>query len=128
MKKHFSRVLAMVLVLVTLVATFAVPASAAGSYPMSCSIYYKRFCSQNIRKVKNDRIDAIHIASYGLTYWHELIPIQSSEDTYRELLLLSRQNHNVIILLIKAKRILETCLIKSCRVLLLSSEAIEALN
>ena len=25
----------------------------------------KRFCSQNIRKVKNDRIDAIHIASYG---------------------------------------------------------------
>ena len=63
----------------------------------------KRFCSQNIRKVKNDRIDAIHIASYGLTYWHELIPIQSSEDTYRELLLLSRQYHNVISLLIKAK-------------------------
>lgn len=63
----------------------------------------KRFCSQNIRKVKNDRIDAIHIASYGLTYWHELIPIQSNEDTYRELLLLSRQYHNVISLLIKAK-------------------------
>ncbi len=63
----------------------------------------KKFCSQNIRKVKNDRIDAIHIASYGLTYWHELIPIQSSEDTYRELLLLSRQYHNIIGLLIKAK-------------------------
>ena len=63
----------------------------------------KKFCSQNIRKVKNDRIDAIHIASYGLTYWHELIPIQSSEDTYRELLLLSRQYHNVISLLIQAK-------------------------
>ena len=63
----------------------------------------KKFCSQNIRKAKNDRIDAIHIASYGLTYWHELIPIQSSEDTYRELLLLSRQYHNVIGLLIKAK-------------------------
>ena len=41
MKKHFSRILAMLLVVVTLVATFAVPASAAGSYPMSCSIYYK---------------------------------------------------------------------------------------
>ena len=63
----------------------------------------KKFCSQNIRKVKNDRIDAMHIASYGLAYWHELIPIQSSEDTYRELLLLSRQYHNVISLLIKAK-------------------------
>ena len=63
----------------------------------------KKFCSQNLRKVKNDRIDAIHIASYGLTYWHELIPIQSSESTYRELLLLSRQYHNVISLLIKAK-------------------------
>ncbi len=70
----------------------------------------KRFCSQNIRKVKNDRIDAIHIASYGLTYWHELIPIQSCEDTYRELLLLSRQYHNVISLLIKAKMNLENLL------------------
>ena len=32
-----------------------------------------------------------------------LIPIQRCEDTYRELLLLSRQYHNVISLLIKAK-------------------------
>ena len=40
MKKHFSRILAMLLVVVTLVATFAVPASAAGYY-MACTIYYK---------------------------------------------------------------------------------------
>ena len=63
----------------------------------------KKFCSQNLRKVKNDRIDAIHIASFGLTYWHELTPMQKSSDTYRELLLLSRQYHSTVSLLIKAK-------------------------
>ena len=28
----------------------------------------KKYCSQNIRKAKTDRIDAIRIASYGVTY------------------------------------------------------------
>ena len=58
MKKHFSRVLAMVLVLVTLVATFAVPASAAGSYPMSCSIYYKDESGKTVATTKTFSMNA----------------------------------------------------------------------
>ena len=45
----------------------------------------KRFCSQSIRKVKTDRIDAMQIALYGLAYWQELQPTKLPEDTYREL-------------------------------------------
>lgn len=41
MSKHFTKILAIVMVLATLVTMFAVPASAAGSYPMTCYIYYK---------------------------------------------------------------------------------------
>ena len=63
----------------------------------------KKYCSQNLRKVKNDRSDAIQIASFGLANWHKLTPLQKSSDTYRELLLLSRQYHNAVSLLIKAK-------------------------
>ena len=38
------------------------------------SLRMKRFCSQSIRKVKTDRIDAMQIALYGLAYWQELQP------------------------------------------------------
>ena len=55
------------------------------------------------QKSKKDRIDAIRIASFGLTYWQELTPLQKSSNTYRELLLLSRQYHSAVSLLIKAK-------------------------
>ena len=44
------------------------------------SLRMKRFCSQSIRKVKTDRIDAMQIALYGLTYWQELQPVRMSED------------------------------------------------
>ena len=57
MKKHFSRVLAMVLVLVTLVATFAVPASAAGYY-MACSIYYKDEAGNQVASTKTFSMNA----------------------------------------------------------------------
>ena len=52
------------------------------------SLRMKRFCSQSIRKVKTDRIDAMQIALYGLAYWQELQPARLPEDTYRELQLL----------------------------------------
>ncbi len=50
------------------------------------SLRMKRFCSQSIRKVKTDRIDAMQIALYGLAYWRELRPTMLPEDTYRELM------------------------------------------
>ena len=46
------------------------------------SLRMKRFCSQSIRKVKTDRIDAMQIALYGLAYWQELQPTRLPEDTY----------------------------------------------
>ena len=63
----------------------------------------KKYCAQSIRKAKNDRIDAMRIASYGLTYWKELIPVKPAENVYKELKLLARQYYQTISMLIKAK-------------------------
>lgn len=32
----------------------------------------KKYCSQSIRRAKTDKIDAVRIASFGITYWSEL--------------------------------------------------------
>ena len=32
----------------------------------------KKFCSQDIRKAKTDKIDAAKIPAFGLTYWQDL--------------------------------------------------------
>ena len=32
----------------------------------------KKFCSQDIRKAKTDKIDSMKIAAFGLTYWQDL--------------------------------------------------------
>ena len=64
----------------------------------------KKFCSQSIRKAKTDRIDAVHIASYGLTYWNELVQATPLDTVYRELQMLSRQYHRTVSLFIKAKQ------------------------
>ena len=63
----------------------------------------KKFTSQDIRKVKNDRIDSIHIAMYGLTYWSELEEFKPANEVYAELRTLSRQYANTIALLVGAR-------------------------
>jgi transposase len=63
----------------------------------------KKYCSQSIRRAKTDKIDAVKIASYGITYWSELIPFLPVSDTYRELKLLARQYYQTTSMLIKAK-------------------------
>ena len=63
----------------------------------------KKYCSQSIRKAKTDRIDAIRIASYGLTYWSELTPASPLGSVYKELQMLARQYHRTTSLLVKAK-------------------------
>ena len=63
----------------------------------------KKYCSMNIRKAKTDRIDATRIASYGLTYWSELVEATPFDSVYRELQTLSRQYHCTNSLLTKAK-------------------------
>jgi len=63
----------------------------------------KKFCSQNIRRAKTDRIDSVRIAAFGLTYWNELTTVIPQNDTYRELRLLARQYYQSTSMLIKAK-------------------------
>lgn len=63
----------------------------------------KKFCSQSIRKAKTDRIDSVHIAVFGLTYWEELTPVLPPENVYCELKLLARQYYQTVSMLVKAK-------------------------
>ena len=63
----------------------------------------KKFCSQSIRRAKTDKIDAVKIASFGITYWTELVQAYSAPDTYEELRFLSRQYYQTTELLVKAK-------------------------
>ena len=63
----------------------------------------KKFCSQSIRRAKTDKIDAVHIAQFGLTYWDELSPVKPSEYVYQELKLLARQYYQTVSMLVKAK-------------------------
>ena len=63
----------------------------------------KKFCSQSIRRAKTDKIDAVHIAQFGLTYWDELSPVKPPEYVYQELKLLARQYYQTVSMLVKAK-------------------------
>lgn len=63
----------------------------------------KKYCSQSIRRAKTDRIDAIQIASFGITYWSELIQAYESPNTYDELRFLARQYYQITAILVKAK-------------------------
>ena len=72
---------------------------------VSCvnALRMKRFCSQSIRRAKTDKIDSVHIAVFGLTYWDELTPALPTGDVYRELKLLARQYYQTVSILVKAK-------------------------
>lgn len=63
----------------------------------------KKFCSQSIRRAKTDKIDAVKIASFGLTYWNELIQAYPSSRTYDELRFLARQYYQITEMIVKAK-------------------------
>lgn len=63
----------------------------------------KKFCSQSIRRAKTDKIDAVHIAQFGLTYWDELSPVKPTNAVYQELKVLARQYYQTVSMLVKAK-------------------------
>ena len=46
------------------------------------SLRMKKYCAQSLRRAKTDAIDSIKIASYGLTYWDELVAFLPLDDTY----------------------------------------------
>lgn len=68
----------------------------------------KKFASQNIRKAKTDRIDSIHIAMYGITYWDSLEHSTLSTDVYSELRTLSRQYSSTVSLIVNARNNFKT--------------------
>ena len=63
----------------------------------------KKYCSQSIRRAKTDKIDAVRIASFGITYWSELTKAYDASDTYDELRFLARQYYQITAILVKAK-------------------------
>lgn len=63
----------------------------------------KKYCSQSIRRAKTDKIDAVRIASFGITYWDELVQTYASSDTYDELRFLARQYYQITSILVKTK-------------------------
>ena len=63
----------------------------------------KKYCSQSIRRAKTDKIDAVRIASFGITYWDELVQAYASSDTYDELRFLARQYYQITAILVKTK-------------------------
>lgn len=63
----------------------------------------KKFCAQSIRRAKTDKIDAVRIAFFGLTYRSELVQAYESPDTYDELRFLARQYYQITSILVKAK-------------------------
>ena len=72
---------------------------------VSCinSLRMKKYCSQSLRRAKTDNIDSLKIASYGITYWDELVAVLTTDDTYDELRTLSRQYYQCVSLVVKAK-------------------------
>lgn len=54
------------------------------------------FGNNSIRKVKNDRHDAIRICNYGAVYWDELQRYQPLENTREDLRKLERQRVNML--------------------------------
>jgi len=67
------------------------------------ALLMKKYCAQSLRRAKNDKIDSIKIATYGITYWHELVAVMPVGDTYAELKTLSRQYYQFTSLVVKSK-------------------------
>lgn len=58
MKKHLSKIVSLMLVALTLVSVFAIPASAALGYPMDCTIYYKSESGSTLASPKTFSVSA----------------------------------------------------------------------
>ena len=85
MRKHLSKLLALLLVAVTLVGTFAVPASAAGSYPMSCSIYYKDESGNTVATTKTWSMNAADTTAQQTKHYSPSVSgysLKNSSDSY----------------------------------------------
>jgi len=62
-----------------------------------------KFCSQDLRRAKTDKKDALKIAAYGIAYWGELMAFSPADETYSQLRILSRQYHQIVSILVKSR-------------------------
>ena len=85
MRKHFSKIIAMLLVVITLVSLCVVPAAAAGSYPMNCSIYYKDESGKTVATTKTFSMNAADTTAQQTKYYSPSVSgyaLKYSSDSY----------------------------------------------
>ena len=85
MKKHFTKITAMLLVVISLVSLCVVPAAAAGSYPMSCSIYYKDESGKTVATTKTFTMNAADTSAQQTKYYSPTVSgyaLKNSSDSY----------------------------------------------
>ena len=71
----------------------------------------KKFAAQSIRRGKNDKRDALKIATYGIEKWYALEEFSPEQEIYEELRLLGRHYIHYVSLKIKCKQNL-SCLLE----------------
>lgn len=64
---------------------------------------YEEVLLAKLKTSKIDKIDSIKIASFGITYWNELVKAYPSNVIYDELKFLARQYYQVTGMLVKSK-------------------------
>ena len=92
MRKHLSKFLALLLVAVTLVGTFAVPASAAGYY-MACTIYYKDESGNQVATTKTFSMNAADTTAQNKQYASPSVSgysLKNSGDAYVTYLMMDK--------------------------------------
>ena len=67
------------------------------------ALIIKKYCDMDLRKVKNDRKDALKIAVYCSEKWHKLKQFKSSDEIREQLQFLSRQYSEYIAIQTKLK-------------------------
>ena len=92
MSKHFTKILAIVMVLATLVTMFAVPASAAGYY-MACTIYYKDEAGNQVATTKTFSMNAADTTAQNKQYASPTVSgytLKNSSDAYVTYLMMEK--------------------------------------
>lgn len=92
MSKHFTKILAIVMVLATLVTMFAVPASAAGYY-MACTIYYKDEAGNQVATTKTFSMNAADTTAQNKQYASPTVSgytLKNSSDAYVTYLMMDK--------------------------------------
>lgn len=85
MSKHLTKILSLVLVAVTLVSMFAIPASASTGYPMNCSIYYKDESGNTLATTKTWTMNAADTTAQQTKYYSPSVSgysLKNDSDSY----------------------------------------------